>query len=92
MTRLTVSDAKARVLVEVARPDQKAYVGTLIHWPIPANRRRNPNRRGQAGRKAKVQLTSGAVLSVAPELVRRAPVRDGGSDETHAGDTDRPSA
>lgn len=88
MTRLTASDAKARVLVEVARPDQKPYVATLIHWPIPAERRRTPNRRGQAGRKAKVQLTSGTVLSVPPELIRRVPDdMNGREDETNVGVT-----
>lgn len=84
--KLGPSAAKQRLRVVVDRPDHTPTVGTLIHWPIdpelrvkrgvqlpsmrdtiPKGRRKRSTR---AGAKAKVMLSSGAVLSVPPDNVR----------------------
>jgi hypothetical protein len=57
-------------MIEVAQrrgvvrlPDGRT--GRLIYWPIAPDKRRAPRGRGKGGARAKVQLPSGAVVTVA---------------------------
>ena len=55
--------AKTRAIVQL--PDGRT--ARVLSWPIPARLRRNPARRH--GQTARVQLSSGAILSVRPDQV-----------------------
>jgi hypothetical protein len=58
---LGVDDARMRVLVRL--PDGRT--ATLTYWPPPSGRAR------PRGSKARVRLTSGRYMSVAPSLLAR---------------------
>lgn len=62
-------DAAARREVLVQRPGKLDVTGTLMCWPIPPEIRKAGNRRGRARTKARVQLWSGAYISVDPRYV-----------------------
>lgn len=55
--------AKTRAIVQLA----DGRTGRLISWPIPPEERRKPVR--SLGRRAKVELAGGAMVSVRPEHV-----------------------
>lgn len=59
MRRPTVADAKARAVVLVTRPNAYPVTGRLLAVP-------GPHKNRKAGRQARVELPSGAVLSVDP--------------------------
>lgn len=60
---MTAKAAKARAVVRL--PDGRT--GRLIYWPLPVSARKDgPARHGTRGARARVQLPSGAVISVDP--------------------------
>lgn len=62
-------DAKERRPVLVQRPDKLPVVGRLVLWPIPAEIRTGEHRRRRSTTKARVELSSGAYISVHPRYV-----------------------
>lgn len=63
---MTAKAAKARAVVRLA----DGRTGRLIYWPLPVSARKDgPARHGTRGARARVQLPSGAVLSVDPAEV-----------------------
>jgi hypothetical protein len=62
---VTPAMAKARVVVRL--PDGRT--GRLIYWPLPKAQRRH-HQRGASATHAKVQLPSGAILTVSADTIQ----------------------
>ena len=67
MTAPTFADAKARAVVRL--PDGRT--GRLVFWPPPPGA---PRARRSKGRRARIELAGGSMVSVPPETVTLEPV------------------